>query len=56
MEGSSEKPTERSPEHEIYFRADQGLAGFPHLLVFVSCSGHCWSRERVVPFSGTVFL
>ena len=56
IEKSPEKPTERAPEHEIYFRADHGLAGLPHLSVFVSCFRPCWSRGRVIPFSATVFL
>ena len=56
IERSPEKTTERAPEHEIHFRADHGLADLPHLSVFVSCFGPCWSRGRVIPFSATVFL
>lgn len=55
-EGSLEEPTERAPEPGIYLRADPGLAGLPHLLVFVSCCGPCRGRERVLPFSGIVVL
>lgn len=48
IDGSPEKPAEGAPEHGIYFAGDQGLAGRSHLLVFLSCSGHCPGRERLV--------
>lgn len=48
MEGSPKKPAERVPAHAIYFRADQGLSGCSHLLVFLFCSRHCPGREKLI--------